>query len=64
MEFQPVGGHTDYAPPATANAYPLLAAITQAPAWGVSVDGRLIATCGREDDAHTLRRLINEAGGL
>jgi hypothetical protein len=51
-------------PPATAQVYPVLAAITQAPAWGVSVDGRLVATCGREDDAHTLRRLINEAGGL
>ena len=50
--------------PATAQVMPVLAAITQAPAWGVSVDGRLVATCGREDDAHTLRRLINEAGGL
>ena len=54
----------DATPPAAAQVMPVLAAITQAPAWGVSVDGRLVATCGREDDAHTLRRLINEAGGL
>jgi hypothetical protein len=51
-------------PTATANVYPVLAAITQAPAWGVMVDGRLVATCSTADDAHTVRRLINEAGGL
>ena len=56
--------NTHPTPPATAQVMPVLAAITQAPAWGVSVDGRLVATCGREDDAHTIRRLINEAGGL
>jgi len=51
-------------PVATAQVFPLLAAITQAPAWGLTVDGRLVATCNSADDAHTLRRLIDEAGGL
>jgi hypothetical protein len=48
----------------TAQVYPVLASTTPLLAWGVSVDGRLVATCGREGDAHTIRRLINEAGGL